>query len=64
MIEFKNVLRHEIVERKRLSENDILTILQDAKTVGLGQAIWESEAELEKYRKIINATIKWMGKNV
>ena len=56
MIEFKNVLRYEIVERKKLSENDILTILQDAKTVGLGQAIWESEAELEKYRKIINAT--------
>lgn len=64
MIEFKNVLRYEIVERKKLSENDILTILQDAKTVELGQAIWESEAELEKYRKIINATIKWMGKNV
>lgn len=63
MMEFKNVLRYEIADRK-LKENDILTILQDAKTVGLGQAIWETEEQLERYRKVIHATLRWACKNV
>ena len=63
MIEFKNILRFEIADRK-LTENDVLTILQDAHTVGLGQAIWQTEEELERYRKVIHATLRWAGKNV
>lgn len=63
MMEFKNVLRYEIADRK-LTENDILTILQDAKTVGLGQRIWQTDEELDRYRKVIHATIRWVGKNV
>lgn len=35
----------------------ILGILHSAQTVQLGDPIWESDAELQKYIKIIKATI-------
>lgn len=35
----------------------ILGILQNAETVPLGCAMWESEAEYQKYVKVIKATI-------
>ena len=59
---FKEILKKEIAERVTLSENDVLTILQNAHTVPLGCPIWETEAELEKYRKVIKSTINWMAR--
>ena len=40
-------------------EIPILTILQSAHSVRLGDAIYENDAEYEKLKKIVLAAVKW-----
>jgi hypothetical protein len=59
---FWHILQREIVERKTLSQRNILTILHNAQIVSVGQPIWETAEEYERYEKIVKATVKWMEK--
>ena len=53
-------------QTKLLSDEEIpfVGILQNANTVSLGSAIWESDEEFIKYKKIILATVRAMEKRM
>lgn len=60
------IRKHLGKKSKPLSDEEIpiLTILQSAHSVRLGDAIYESDAEYEKLKKIVVAAVKWTQERI
>ena len=51
--------KEELVKPLSDEEIPVLTILHNAQSVPLGDAIYETDKEYEKLKKIVIASVKW-----